>query len=532
MLALVLDLYAEHVVDEARVRTRGDSWRVSAPNAQALATLVLEGIGQPPITALQVRLDTWKAPKGWIGQPGIAGVQRLAIEPRGEGAEVELSLVEPMDPGLLLAAAMRMLRPSTHDLGPLITLTPGLPNAARAFALHARDSLAAEPEANPHLRRCDTLVVRDESMFAKVPRSRTVVISADAWSVDGHRHEVVIDPSVHRPVGRRSDADQACGTATVVDGVLAVEGSGVSIRTREDLTAAQVYRLRALSHVTAPDLPTRWRAQLEACGVVVTRQKPDSDMLEREAASVHARRHALRWYSPSAALDAWPTVSIVLVTHRDRFIEHALAQLARINYPRLQLVIGLHGIDVDDSIFDPLRSLHEVVVTRIDGEASFGAALQQASDHADGELITKIDDDDYYASEHVWDLVLARMYSGAQLVGKALDWIYLESDDVTAFRPVYPAESYSTFVAGGTLLISKADLNEVGGWRPVPKSVDRALIDSVKRAGALVYRTHGLGYVYVRHGAEHTAVVRDEHFLTKTVDRHPGLVSHEAFGTR
>jgi hypothetical protein len=157
--------------------------------------------------------------------------------------------------------------------------------------------------------------------------------------------------------------------------------------------------------------------------------------------------------------------------------------------------------------------------------------MQAACDRADGVLITKVDDDDHYAPEHVWDLVLARMYSGAQLVGKALDWIHVEADGITAFRPAYPAESYATFVAGGTMLISKADLLEAGGWRPVPKSIDRALIEQVKRIGGLVYRTHGLGYVYVRHGDAHTAIVRDEHFLTENVRQWPGLIAHEAFGT-
>ena len=85
--------------------------------------------------------------------------------------------------------------------------------------------------------------------------------------------------------------------------------------------------------------------------------------------------------------------------------------------------------------------------------------------------MTKLDDDDFYGPEHIWDLVLARQYSGAELVGKALDWIYVESEDATVFRPVFAAEKYTDFVAGGTICLSKADLLAVGGWRPVPKSV-------------------------------------------------------------
>jgi hypothetical protein len=47
-----------------------------------------------------------------------------------------------------------------------------------------------------------------------------------------------------------------------------------------------------------------------------------------------------------------------------------------------------------------------------------------------------------------------------------------------------------------------------------------------------VYRTHGLGYVYVRHGStENTSRVLDDHFLTKTVATYPGLLAHVELGT-
>lgn len=256
-----------------------------------------------------------------------------------------------------------------------------------------------------------------------------------------------------------------------------------------------------------------------------------TDALGWQAASVHARRHALRAYSPAAALDAWPSVSVVLVTHREDHLDHAVEQLARMNYPRMQVVLGLHGVHVGEERLARLRQMHEVVVHRIAASVPFGAALASACDRADGQLVTKVDDDDHYGAEHVWDLVLARMYSGAELVGKALDWIHVEGENLTAFRPAYKAEAYATFVAGGTLLIAKADLAEVGGWRPVPKSVDRGLIESVQRAGGLVYRTHGLGYVYVRHGGAHTATVSDQHFLTKNEQQWTGLLEHEALGT-
>jgi len=172
----------------------------------------------------------------------------------------------------------------------------------------------------------------------------------------------------------------------------------------------------------------------------------------------------------------------------------------------------------------------QVRLVEVGADLVFGAAMQRACQLADGELITKVDDDDWYAPSHIWDLVTARTYSGAQIVGKALDWIVLQ--DRTVLRPVYPAEKYALFVAGGTMLISAADLQQVGGWRPVPRSIDRALLEQVRQSGGLVYRTHGLGYLYSRMGGEHTARVADAHFEKKVAASWPGLLRHPAFGTR
>jgi len=223
----------------------------------------------------------------------------------------------------------------------------------------------------------------------------------------------------------------------------------------------------------------------------------------------------------------------VLLTHRGDFLARVLDQWRRVDYPRLELVIALHGDAVDEQwVYWLLADYpHRTKVVRIPGDVVFGTAMQQACDHADGTLLTKIDDDDYYGPQHVWDLVLARMYSGAQITGKALDWIHVESEDVTVFRPTYASERYADFVAGGTFLISAEDLDQAGGWAPVAKHIDRALLDAVLAQNGLVYRTTGLGYLYSRRAGGHTAQVDDAHFMTKNAGRFPGLLRHSEFGT-
>lgn len=513
---------------------------MTVPRQHVLQQLAVTAVGTASLSEVEITVDRWKPPMaGWIGRPALAGLTELEIVPKGAGVQLRLATAEPVDVGLLLAAAVRCLRPVAGGAPePMLTLAPGLPREAAALAGRLRDVLRVGEVPNPHVRRCDVLL-RPPSGADPVPGpSSTVVIERDRWVRDGEAFEVSIDPTVHRPLGRRSAGDSGIAHATLASGVVRVTRPGLDVSITGDVTARDASALRStMAVIRDTPLPPRVERQLAACGVVLADDPAtlpaSGDCLAWQARSVHERRHALRQYGPWAPLDAWPTVSVVLVTNRPDHLDHALRQLGSLEYPRLEAVIGVHGDGIDAArVWDLAQQVpFPVTVVAVDGSRNLGQALQQCCDRAEGALLTKMDDDDVYGPEHVWDLVLAREYSGAQIVGKALDWIHVESAGVTSFRPTYAAEKYAHFVAGGTMLLSKGDLMSVGGWRPVPKSVDRALLDRVLADGGLVYRTHGLGYVYVRHSAGHTASVRDEHFLTKTVAQIPGMVQHAVFGT-
>ena len=526
-----------------RIRARANQWRVEAASIEQLQQLCVTSVGAADVTCLKIRVAKWSPPKGWVGAPTSPGLVAYLVEPRGAGAQVILTWHEPVDVALALAAALRCLRPiNKFGVGSMLTLAPGLPAAAAALAAGTRDVLLPERAIHGHLRRCDTLVVPTPDSMSEVERAVTVVVASETWIVDGAAYLVAVDPSVHNPIGRRSMGATEVITASVAGEALKLRGSKLNLVIAGDLRSGDVEALRSMGVVTAEDdLGPRWTNQLRACGLVLksgsaidySTKTSLADPLEAQVLSVKARHDALRGSTPAAALGCWPSVSAVLLTNRETYLTHSMQQIAKLDYPNLQVVVGLHGLELTSARIAELKDLagREIEFISISSNLSFGAAMQLVSQSADGELITKMDDDDYYGSNHLWDLVLARMYSGAQVVGKALDWIYLEGEDTTVFRPTYAAEKYSFFVAGGTILISRADLDAVGGWRPVSKSIDRALLESVKQVGGLIYRTHGLGYIYVRHLAPHTASVSSEHFLSKTERTWPGLLRHQIFGT-
>jgi hypothetical protein len=149
---------------------------------------------------------------------------------------------------------------------------------------------------------------------------------------------------------------------------------------------------------------------------------------------------------------------------------------------------------------------------------------------ATGQLVTKVDDDDHYGPEHIWDLVLARHYTAATVVGKGSEFVYLEPKNLTVRRRM-GAEFFTDTVAGGTIALSRDDLAAAGGWPPVPRSVDRALLDRVIDGGGTVYRTHPIGFVYTRHGDGHTWETDLAYFLRDPLRKWRGMPPYDEFGT-
>lgn len=274
----------------------------------------------------------------------------------------------------------------------------------------------------------------------------------------------------------------------------------------------------------APTLPDGLLAPELAALLAAPLPAAAADPMEWEIRSVRQRRAALRGHG--AGLADPPAVSALLVTKRPHLVRAAVAALAAQTYPNLEIVVGLHGEQEAPPSLDGAG--RPVRVVPVPAARCLGEALAEVSAAATGELVTKVDDDDHYGREHIWDLVIARHHSGATVVGKGSEFVYLEPKDLTVRRRM-SAELLTDTVAGGTIALSGEDLASVGGWPPVPRWVDRALLDRVIAAGGQVYRTHPLGFVYTRHGDGHTWDAGLGYFLRDPVRKWRGLPPYGEF---
>ena len=296
----------------------------------------------------------------------------------------------------------------------------------------------------------------------------------------------------------------------------------------DPLTPALVAGLRDVQGVrVGPGADARTVAGLAMAGVPLVgpayAEVDLDDPLAREEHSLELRRAAL---DEHGSIDWQRPVSVLLATRRPEQLDFALAQVARQRgVASVQLVLAPHGFAVDpESVRSAVGPGVDVRVVPADAGTLFGDVLQAAAAAADGDVLLKMDDDDWYAPDVVADLLRARAYSGAELVGMPAEFHYLAPRDLTVKRG-HPTELYARFVAGGTMMVDREVLREVGGFRPVRKYVDAQLLTAVTAAGGAIYRTHGLGYVLRRNESGHTWEVDLDYLLDPSrVERTwPGL---------
>ncbi|MGI9528707.1 MAG: glycosyltransferase, partial [Acidimicrobiia bacterium] len=172
-----------------------------------------------------------------------------------------------------------------------------------------------------------------------------------------------------------------------------------------------------------------------------------------------------------------------------------------------------------------------VIVIQAPGHWNLGDCYNVAVEAATGDFITKWDDDDYYGESHITDLVLAQRYSNADIVGKMVEFVYLEDLDITVARDTGGSERMNNrHVAGGTMMMTR-HLARTLRFDRRRRWVDAGILARARNAGCTIYATHPLGYMLNRHGRGHTWESDSSQFLQAERVRVSGL-QHDLAGVR
>jgi hypothetical protein len=213
------------------------------------------------------------------------------------------------------------------------------------------------------------------------------------------------------------------------------------------------------------------------------------------------------------------SVSAVVPTNRPGHLDHVLEFVGRQDYPSLQLVLVLHGLDEDAGLAARARDagVGELVVVRAPADVTLGACMNLGVDASDGDVIAKMDDDNVYGTAYLTDLVNAFSYTDAGVVGKLAHYVHLAASNAVLLRGAENEHRYVRLVQGGSMVMDGALVREAR-FEDVPRAVDTTFLDKVGAQGVRVYSADRFNYVSVRRAdvASHTWQVSDLEILSTT----------------
>jgi len=238
-------------------------------------------------------------------------------------------------------------------------------------------------------------------------------------------------------------------------------------------------------------------------------------------------------------INRYPTISVLIATLRPADLTSILRQVYLQTMPGFELVLGLHGFDLraeHKTIIAKLKTRSvSVIVVKCHSSMTLGQVLSKLAEISSGQCIAKMDDDDVYGPHHLRDLADAMIDTRAEVVGRAMNYVYLEPLDITVRRfsrnGTQAVELFSDWVCGGTILAQRPAAEAAGWFGEGTTAVDRFILGGITQNGGKIWRTFGAGYIYRRSFTFHTYVTNYSKYLKASREQVVGIWQHEVFGT-
>ena len=217
------------------------------------------------------------------------------------------------------------------------------------------------------------------------------------------------------------------------------------------------------------------------------------------------------------------TVAIVCISSRVHRLAAVIESVAQQTHTLRELVFVTNSasydtVDVETAV---ARLGCPATVLRRPQGRSLGLCLNDPFDATNPRFIAKFDDDDLYGGDYLADAMRAHSYAGAGVVGKHTYYTYIHPEDRTVLR--FPAHefTYSSTLAGGTLVVDRALTDDLR-FPDISLGEDGAFLAACHRRGISTFSADRFNFVQVRAG-DNTWSIDDEGFLVGTVPVADGL---------
>src|SRR5690606_25232731 len=223
-------------------------------------------------------------------------------------------------------------------------------------------------------------------------------------------------------------------------------------------------------------------------------------------------------------------VTAICPSKRPWFLARVAEMLKSQTHKNLHVIYIAHGpghdIEAARASFAGLASV--TVLEFPDVDATLGEALNLALSHCKTDLVTKIDDDDFYGPNYIRSSIAALYYSGHSdvgIVGRERAYCYSEERNILALRYGLRHEnSIRERVFGGTIFWSRSRLSDQH-FIHANTGEDTNFFVQARKKGVKIFATEAQDYVHVRYAQTgvHTWNIGIDDFLKSATIVSEGL---------
>lgn len=217
----------------------------------------------------------------------------------------------------------------------------------------------------------------------------------------------------------------------------------------------------------------------------------------------HRVEDVLRATGLSAGDARRPSVSVIVSTNRPGQLDHVLDTVGCQVTVDLQLLLLTHGFEVPEPDIRARAAERGIVNFRLlaaGSEVPLGECLNVLAAAADGDVIAKMDDDDFYGPHYLSDQLYAMDYAAADIVGKQAHYVYILERDMLVRRFPEREHRLTDFVVGPTIMAAR-NLVLDAKFPAIPRGEDSRFLERVGHRGAKIYAADRFGFIQVRRAA-------------------------------
>lgn len=214
-----------------------------------------------------------------------------------------------------------------------------------------------------------------------------------------------------------------------------------------------------------------------------------------------------------------PTISTILCTNRPQNIPSAVQTIGSQVGVDLELVIVCHGCEPEEQSLRRMAEtygLTKVQVIHAPAEWTLGECLNAGVAASHGDVITKMDDDDWYGPNYLQDQLSVMRVTGADIVGKLASYMYVEYADLTLLRFPEQEHRWTDFVLGPTIMANKSVFFKIP-FESRTTGEDSSFLRSASDAGYKIYASDRFNFRQFRGQRGHTWQVESQQILSTGV---------------